>query len=167
MILNEIFAKLLDTYSHQGWWPITGHDGTNPTKTGSTKGYHPCDYSFPRNLAEQFEIIVGAVLTQNTSWTQVETSINNLKQKTDLTPEKLLDFDEEFPVISISLNRDYRGLGLSKILLSKGLNLIEGKVIAYIKKENSRSISFFKSMGFKKDSEIIIKNCQAFKFIKE
>ena len=45
-------------------------------------------------LAEQFEIIVGAVLTQNTSWPQVETSINNLKQKIELTPEKLLDFDE-------------------------------------------------------------------------
>lgn len=94
MILNEIFAKLLDTYSHQGWWPITGYGGTNPTKTGSTKGYHPGDYSFPRDSAEQFEIIVGAVLTQNTSWPQVETSINNLKQKIELTPEKLLDFDE-------------------------------------------------------------------------
>ena len=95
MILNEIFAKLLDTYSPQGWWPITGYDGTNPTKTGSTKGYHPGDYSFPRNSAEQFEIIVGAVLTQNTSWPQVETSIINLKQKTELTPEKLLAFDED------------------------------------------------------------------------
>ena len=95
MLLNEIFKKLLDTYSYQGWWPITGHDGTNPTKTGSTNGYHPGDYSFPRNSADEFEIIVGAVLTQNTSWPQVETSINNLKQKIDLTPDELLAFDED------------------------------------------------------------------------
>lgn len=85
----------------------------------------------------------------------------------DLIGQLRLDFDEEFPVISISLNKDYRGLGLSKVLLSKGLSLIKGKVIAYIKKENLRSISFFKSMGFKKDSEVIIKDCQAFKFIRE
>ena len=89
-----------------------------------------------------------------------------LEYKNDLIGQLRLDFDEEFPVISISLNRNYRGLGLSKILLSKGLNLIEGKAIAYIKKENSRSISFFKSMGFKKDREVIIKDSQAFKFIK-
>ena len=36
MTLNDIFQKLLDTYSYQGWWPITDYDGSNPTKTGST-----------------------------------------------------------------------------------------------------------------------------------
>ncbi len=47
---------------------IIGYDGSNPTKTGAVKGYHPKDYSFPRNSKEQFEIIMGSVLTQNTSW---------------------------------------------------------------------------------------------------
>ena len=89
-----------------------------------------------------------------------------LEFKNDIIGQLRLDFDEEFPVISISLNKKYRGLGLSKILLSKGLNLVDGKIIAYIKKDNLRSISFFKSMGFKKESEVVIKNCQAFKFIK-
>ena len=84
----------------------------------------------------------------------------------DIIGQLRLDFDEVYPVISISLNKKYRGLGLSKLLLSKGLNLIDGKVVAYIKKDNIRSISFFKSMGFKKDSEVIIKNCDAFKFIR-
>lgn len=90
-----------------------------------------------------------------------------LEYKNDLIGQLRLDFDEVYPVISISLNKKYRGFGLSKILLAKGLDLIDGKVIAYIKKENIRSISFFKSMGFKKDSEVIIKNCVALKFIKE
>lgn len=89
-----------------------------------------------------------------------------LEYENDLIGQLRLDFDEKYPVISISLNKKYRGLGLSKILLAKGLELIDGKVIAYIKKENTRSISFFKSMGFKKDSEVIIKDCGAFKFIK-
>ena len=94
MTLNDIFQKLLDTYSYQGWWPITDYDGSNPTKTGSTQGYHPSDYSFPRNSLERFEIIVGAVLTQNTSWPQVEKSIINLKESINLTPSEILNFDE-------------------------------------------------------------------------
>ncbi len=90
-----------------------------------------------------------------------------LEFEDDLIGQLRLDFEDKYPVISISLNKKYRGLGLSKILLSKGLELIDGKVVAYIKKDNLRSISFFKSMGFKKDSEVIIKDCQALKFIKE
>ena len=95
MALNEIFKKLLDTYSCQGWWPITDYEGENPTKTGSTKGYHPADYSFPRDSGERFEIIIGAVLTQNTSWPQVERSLINLKELVDLTPFHVLDLDED------------------------------------------------------------------------
>ncbi|WP_407422627.1 endonuclease III domain-containing protein [Methanobrevibacter sp.] len=95
MAFNEIFKKLLDAYSYQGWWPITDYEGENPTKTGSTQGYHPKDYSFPRNSSEQFEIIVGAVLTQNTSWPQVEKSIVNLKKLINLNPLEILDLDED------------------------------------------------------------------------
>ena len=94
MTLNEIFQKLLDTYSYQGWWPITDYEGSNPTKTGSTQGYHPADYSFPRTSSERFEIIVGAILTQNTSWPQVEKSIINLKELIDLTPFEILELGE-------------------------------------------------------------------------
>lgn len=90
-----------------------------------------------------------------------------LEYENDLIGQLRLDFDEKYPVISISLHKKYRGLGLSKILLTKGLEVVDGKVVAYIKKENNRSISFFTSMGFKKDDEVIIKDCDALKFIKE
>ena len=90
-----------------------------------------------------------------------------LEYKNDLIGQLRLDFDETYPVISISLNKDYRGLGLAKLLLSKGLELINGKVVAYIKKDNLRSISFFQSMGFKNIGEVTIKNCESLKFIKE
>ena len=58
---------------------------------------------------------------------------------------------------------------LSKYLLSEGMDYLENfdKIVAYIKQDNLKSMSFFKSMGFKKDSEIVINNCKAFKFIKE
>ena len=90
-----------------------------------------------------------------------------LEYYSDLIGQLRLDFDEEYPVISISLNKKYRGFGLSKILLKKGLELIDGKIVAYIKKDNFRSISFFKSMGFNKECDVVIKSCDALKFSKE
>ncbi|MCX8031159.1 MAG: endonuclease III domain-containing protein [Thermodesulfovibrionales bacterium] len=38
-----------------------------------------------------FEVIIGAILTQNTSWTNVEKAIKNLRKENLLSPEKLRD----------------------------------------------------------------------------
>lgn len=138
MILNEIFEKLLDTYSYQGWWPITDYDGENPTKTGSTQGYHPGDYSFPRNSLERFEIIIGAVLTQNTSWPQVERSIINLKELTDLTPYEILDLDENDLKLAIKpsgyFNQKYNYLrNVSQFYISMGGQTPERKDLLSVK----------------------------------
>ncbi|MCF8032757.1 MAG: endonuclease III domain-containing protein [Desulfarculaceae bacterium] len=51
-LLNELYQCLLAAYGPQGWWP-----GETP-----------------------FEVMVGAVLTQNTNWGNVEKAIANLKQ---------------------------------------------------------------------------------------
>jgi len=42
-----------------------------------------------------FEIMVGAVLTQNTSWSNVEKAINNLKKENLLEPRKLYRTNQE------------------------------------------------------------------------
>lgn len=89
----------------------------------------------------------------------------------DIIGQLRFDFDEDYPVISISLNKDYRGLGLSKLLLSRALkylmdNYDYDKVIAYIKKDNLKSVSFFESMGFKLVDEVKIKGNDAFKYNK-
>lgn len=49
--ISEIYRRLFDFFGPQDWWP-----GETP-----------------------FEIMVGAVLTQNTAWTNVEKAIGNLK----------------------------------------------------------------------------------------
>ena len=87
-ILN-LFNKLLNLYGAQGWWPLLNIEGSNPTKSGSLQGYHPGDYSYPRNRQQQFQIIVGAVLTQNTSWVQVERGLVSLQKNELLSPTKL------------------------------------------------------------------------------
>lgn len=59
--LTEIYQLLFDRFGPQSWWP------------GET----------------QFEIITGAILTQNTNWANVEKATANLKSAHLLTPEKL------------------------------------------------------------------------------
>jgi len=97
-IIKKIFNCLLASYGPQGWWPLTElHEanGTNPTETGSLQGYHPGDYTYPQTRDQQFEIICGALLTQNTSWTQVEKALLNLKHLNALSPEGVLSLRSE------------------------------------------------------------------------
>jgi len=72
-----IYEALLKHYGPQGWWPVAGR-------------YHPGDYGYPRNEEEAFEIIAGAVLTQNTAWTSVERALENLRRIEALNPCKIL-----------------------------------------------------------------------------
>ena len=63
----ELFKKLLENYGPQHWWPGKG-----------------------------FEIAIGAILTQNTSWKNVELAIKNLKSNNLTTPKKILESDLNF-----------------------------------------------------------------------
>ncbi|ARN56571.1 endonuclease III domain-containing protein [Sedimentisphaera salicampi] len=59
--LIEIYEILLNRFGRQDWWP------------GDSR----------------FEIAVGAILTQNTNWNNVEKAINNIKAENMLAPESL------------------------------------------------------------------------------
>ncbi len=58
-------------------------------------GYHPGDYSFPRDDRERFEICTGAILTQNTAWPNVEKAISGLLAADAMSPEAILALPEE------------------------------------------------------------------------
>jgi endonuclease-3 related protein len=75
--LTSLYDRLLDHFGYQHWWPVD-------------KRYHQTQKSDPR-----FEIIIGAILTQNTAWTNVEKALENLKKKKALTVRKITDIDEE------------------------------------------------------------------------
>ncbi len=77
-----LYKKLLQKHGPQGWWPINNN-------------YHPGDFTYPRNRQEQFEIALGAILTQNTNWNNVQLALNNLRARDLLLPEKLLIAEEE------------------------------------------------------------------------
>lgn len=94
-MIRKIYDYLIEEYGPQGWWPLLLHDGTNPTKSGAINGYHPGDYSFPKNDRERFEICLGAILTQNTSWPQVEKALIGLEEIGGIDATRLLELDDE------------------------------------------------------------------------
>jgi len=63
-----VYETLLKKFGPQGWWPIASE-------------YRKGDYSTPRNTAEAEEICVGAILTQNTAWKNVEKALECLRAK--------------------------------------------------------------------------------------
>ncbi|MFP4111537.1 MAG: endonuclease III domain-containing protein [Candidatus Woesearchaeota archaeon] len=87
--IKTIYERLIAEYKPQGWWPLIGHDGKNPTKTGYVNGYHPEDYDFPKDNRQKYEICIGAILTQNTSWPNVEKALINLEKKGLIDPKKI------------------------------------------------------------------------------
>jgi len=76
-MLSDIYTQLFNAYGPQGWWPLLDHGGSSPSKTGSRRGYHPGQYK-KRTRKQRFEICIGAILTQNTNWTNVERALGNL-----------------------------------------------------------------------------------------
>ena len=64
-ILTRIYELLYDAFGPQNWWPSE----------------------------TSFEVIVGAILTQNTNWANVEKAIANLKSADCLDPQVLRHID--------------------------------------------------------------------------
>ncbi|MBM3199741.1 hypothetical protein FJZ53_02300 [Candidatus Woesearchaeota archaeon] len=76
------YKILSKEYGSQGWWPIID--------TKSSLSVY--DKRFPkreRSSEEKFEICIGAILTQNTSWQNVEKALINLKKNNLLSLSKL------------------------------------------------------------------------------
>ena len=81
MIAN-VYDKLLENYGPQGWWPLKNDysDGNKSKKL---------------NDEEIFEIGVGAILTQNAAWKNVEKSLNNLRDENVLDKEGIKNIETE------------------------------------------------------------------------
>ena len=88
--IGRIYAELLRCYGPQGWWPLLDFEGTQPDKTGSRAGYHPGRYDLPATETQAFEVCVGAILTQNTAWVNVEAALRRLQDAGALDPDGLI-----------------------------------------------------------------------------
>lgn len=65
-MLLKVYKKLLKLHGPQNWWPVSGK-------------FHP----------PQFEVCVGAILTQNTNWRNVEKALENLKSAGMVNAEEI------------------------------------------------------------------------------
>ena len=74
---TQLYKTLYEKFGDLYWWPMD-------------KEYHKKNNSDPR-----FEVIVGAILTQNTSWDNVEKSLEKIKSKKKLDIKKIIEIDEE------------------------------------------------------------------------
>lgn len=72
MTILDIYNALYKVYSPQGWWPFL--------EDAEIK-YHPLDYTFPKNEQQVFEVALGSILTQNTTFASVVKSLQNLNKK--------------------------------------------------------------------------------------
>ncbi|MFQ5816172.1 MAG: endonuclease III domain-containing protein [Candidatus Hydrothermarchaeaceae archaeon] len=90
--LIEVSDRLFRCFGAQGWWPISSMAG----EAGfDERGYHKGDYSYPKTDAQRFEVITGAILTQNTSWRNVERAMENLRSKGILNPIGVLRSEDK------------------------------------------------------------------------
>ena len=55
-----------------------------------SRGYHHGSYERPSSARGRFEIIIGAILTQNTAWTNVEMALKRLQASGLDQPDRLL-----------------------------------------------------------------------------
>ena len=95
----KIYEVLYQEYGPQGWWPFINYEGKNHLKEGNTEGYHILDYTFPRNKNEIFEVCLGSILTQNTTFTSVVKSLHNLNNINHLHYKKI----KEMPIDELKL----------------------------------------------------------------
>jgi len=89
--IKKMYNLLLNKYGYQGWWPLINYKCKKTLKTKFIEKYHPKDYSFPKTKNELFEICIGCILTQNTSWLNVEKSLYNLNQLKLINPNKIIN----------------------------------------------------------------------------
>lgn len=125
--IQNLYKALIKEHGPQGWWPLLSHKGTNPTKTGSINGYHPNDYSFPRNEKEKFEICLGAILTQNTSWPNVEKALSNLNKISNFTPESIIELNEKNLKEAIKPSGYFNQKTKKIIIFSKFFRALKGR----------------------------------------
>jgi endonuclease-3 related protein len=102
-LLLEIYQLLFKAFGPQHWWP-----GDTP-----------------------FEIIIGAILTQNTNWQNVEKAINNIKKAGLLHPEILLVNKDRIP-------RLIRPSGFYNLKSKRLINFLE----YFIEKYNGKIANF-------------------------
>jgi endonuclease-3 related protein len=149
----RIYRTLLKTYGPQGWWPLI-NDNTLLCE------YHPGDYSYPKTEAQRFEVCVGAILAQNTSWYPgVVRALQQLKlgrcfttkeleavQQVEMRQKSILGKDQTISIPKI-LTQNTAWPNVEKALLNlEGIHCLEPKNI--LSEDKKKLLSAIKPAGY-------------------
>ena len=78
-MLLRVFETLMNLYGPQGWWPL-----------GASTRYHKGEYDRPSTPAAVFEVYVGAILTQNSTWNGAREAMLRLRKHKAMNPRAIL-----------------------------------------------------------------------------
>jgi endonuclease-3 related protein len=82
--IKKIYRILSQKFGNQGWWPLT------------LEGFEPKHHvGRPKTAKHKFEIIIGAILTQNTNWKNVEKALYNLSKNNLIDIKKINKIKKE------------------------------------------------------------------------
>jgi len=84
-MLNKIYNRLFTNFGPQGWWPYTLDGKLHPTHHGRK----------PVTEKHRLEIMLSAILTQNTNWKNAEKAIFNLNKEKLISIEKIRRINEK------------------------------------------------------------------------
>ncbi|MBN1156321.1 endonuclease [Candidatus Woesearchaeota archaeon] len=132
-IIKKIYEILYKAHGRQGWWPVTPnwcHGREN----------RPIYHVLTRTENQRFEICLGAILTQNTAWKNVEKAIENLNK------HHLIDIDELSKIKKEKLAQLIRSAGyfnqkaerlilFSRFVRKKGIKNLLNAETAELRKE--------------------------------
>jgi endonuclease-3 related protein len=86
--IHLIYQHFYSFYGPQGWWPLSSRTGTPGF---DSRGYHKNDFSSPSSRDEIFEVLVGAILTQNTTWKNAEKALRSMMYHGLVNPMVLMN----------------------------------------------------------------------------
>jgi len=95
--ITQIYKKFMDEYGPQGWWPVYS---LRNAKERDDRGYFiknvskETDNNLLLDKSSRFEITIGAILTQNTAWTNVEKALANLIEIDLVDPNKIIEINQ-------------------------------------------------------------------------
>lgn len=113
--LLQIYNILLKNYGNQKWWPV----------------------SSSKQSGHEFEISIGAILTQNTSWKQVEKAIENLKKARLLNTKRIIETERE-KIASLIKSTGYYNEKARKLKLFSVFFLTEFEKLRHLKTLEAR-----------------------------
>ncbi len=130
--LEEIYRRLMTGYGEQHWWPASS----------------------------PFEVMVGAVLTQQTAWRNVEKAITSLKEARVLSPEaiRLMSLSELAPLIRPCGFYNAKALKLKSLVSWLGEHYADdlGRLFASDITELRQGLLSVKGIGYETADSIIL-----------